>query len=491
MKTRNAKGEINILKFLKSVTHSVLSVNKNPRTSKNGLLYDVQLKIMREDWCENNWKYENIEKNAKSFAGMPILCAYIKDDITGQYKIGDNHNFNKTKNKEGILQIDTRSDDSERIVGKINDNENEIVVKEEKGKKWIYANGVLFAWYHPQLVEQIKQLGTMDISAETLIDSETKIIDEETKGEIYPDWIATGVTILGADVPPAMPEANIKLIMMSQIKERLQAIEMGNINKHGSENNKKGETSQVKEGIKLTDFQNVFPKSRLLYLSENKDNIVMMKDGKFMSYKLDKDALSKEDFDIKSMSIDESNFTQLEAVEKSKKVVKTMSIKVDNADIETDVEDEDFKCEECEKKQEKINTLESENTKLQTEIEEKNTKITEYEKEKLNNKILEAVTKEQSIKEYEGIETEKKVPEDKMQALLADIKSGKYNSEEEAVKDYKVLFADAMEAYNNANKNHNQESRANSMGGITNPFGNDGQVKDPIAYAKERYGDNK
>lgn len=491
MKIRNTKGEFYSNPFFKNANSSVLSVNKKPITSKNGLLYEVYLKIMREGWCENDWRYENIERNGKTFAGMPILCAYIKNPITGEYKIGDNHNFEKVKDSDGNLKIDTRGADAERIVGKINDNEDEIVIKEEKGKQWIYAKGVLYGWYHPQLVEQILELGTVSISAETLTDPATTKKEEGTNREIFYDWIGTGVTILGEEVPPAMPEANITLMMMSkEIKEKVQSIEnMSIIDKNGSkQNNQKGEGERVEKVIELKDFENLFPNSKLICLSTNKDYIIMVKDNAIVSYKLDEKMLSAENFDINSLKIEDKGFCTLEATEKNKKLIRTMSVKVNEEELDVDIEDE-YHCEGCEEKQNKINEMQQEKEKMQEDISSLNEKILQYEKEKKNNEILNAVMKEQAEKEYDGIEEEKKVPKEKMQTLFTDIKEGKYLTAEEAIKEYKSLYADNMEAYDKANRCHNgQTPIVNSMGNLPNPFNSNSQTKDPVAYARERFG---
>lgn len=488
----NLDGEVTAKKKL-----SVMSVNKTPKTSKRGLEYEVELKIMREDWCRNGWRYENLEKNAKSFAGTPILCAYIKNKLTGEYEIGSGHNVVTEVDAEGnFAGISTMDADCERIVGKISDNEDDIRVEEENGKKWIFAKGILWGWYHKELVEKILQLDIMEISAETLVENETKYVEEidgKMVGEVYPDWYATGVTILGDNVPPAMPEASIRLAYLSKIKTIVNSIEnAGNIN--GSENKiTEGEKSKVE--IKLDSFQEAFPDCKLLRLSANNDFIIMLnKNNEIVKYPLNSEDIAKEDFDIKSMSVDESNFTLMETTEKSRKIVKTLAYNIDDEEVDVDVEDTDCKCDECVKKQEKIDELENAldacKKEMQSNIDSLQEKVNTYETEKRNNRILEAVKNEQVAKECDLVE-EAKVSAEDMQKLYDSILEGKYQSADEAIKDYKVMFADKMEEYN---KTHKQQTITEpvvlSMGNIPNPLDNSTK-KDPIAFAKERFGNNK
>lgn len=53
--------------------------------------FAVEIWVLRSGVNNNRWNYQNIEKHYLSFAGKPILCAYVGE------KIGDGHNMRKTR----------------------------------------------------------------------------------------------------------------------------------------------------------------------------------------------------------------------------------------------------------------------------------------------------------------------------------------------------------------------------------------------------------
>lgn len=164
------------------------------------LNYDVLITLMRSGVNRNKWDYQNIDKYCSTFAGTPILCAYVGN------KIGDGHNFREIEKVDGEVEYDFRDSTSERIVGCISEKREDIWTEERDGETWVLAKGKLWRFYNSQLVDQIAELGEMEVSCETLVN------ESHMNGEIevFTEWAGIGATILGQGVAPAIPGANIK-----------------------------------------------------------------------------------------------------------------------------------------------------------------------------------------------------------------------------------------------------------------------------------------
>ena len=163
--------------------------------------FSVEIRVMREGLNNNKWDYRNLPDHYKSFLGQPILIAYVGK------KIGDGHNMRPVRLPDGGVEYTFMDGTAERIIGTISEDENDIRLEEIDGNLWMTAKGRIFAFYAREAVEKIRVTGTMDVSAETEIyDAETG----ENGVEIFTNWAGLGVTILGDDVPPAIPGARIK-----------------------------------------------------------------------------------------------------------------------------------------------------------------------------------------------------------------------------------------------------------------------------------------
>lgn len=169
--------------------------------------FGVELWLMRSGLNRNNWDYRNMREHYLTFVGQPILCAYV-----GR-KVGDGHNMREVRDpytgEKGYTFMDGTA---ERIVGTLSDDPRDFSIVEEDGNEWIRAKGRLFQFYAPELVEKIVRTGRMDVSTET----DTKKSHMEGKTEVITDWAGLGVTVLGDDVPPAIPGARIKALSAMQ-----------------------------------------------------------------------------------------------------------------------------------------------------------------------------------------------------------------------------------------------------------------------------------
>ena len=168
--------------------------------------FAVEIRVMREGLNNNKWDYRNLDKYYKTFLGQPILIAYVGN------KIGDGHNMRQVRLPDGGVEYTFVDGTAERIIGTISENEQDLRLEEINGNLWMIAKGRIFAFYAREAVEKIRVTGTMDVSAETEI---YHAEPGENGVEIYDDWTGLGVTILGDDVPPAIPGARIKAMSVT------------------------------------------------------------------------------------------------------------------------------------------------------------------------------------------------------------------------------------------------------------------------------------
>ena len=165
--------------------------------------FAVEIWVMRSGVNRNRWDYRNVEENYRTFAGQPILTAYV----AGQ--VGDGHNSHTALDPvTGELYNSYTGPTDERIVGTISENPDDISLQERDGETWIVAKGRIWRVYAPELVDKIVRTGTMEVSAET------NVLEEYENGdiEVFTRWDGIGVTILGDAVAPAIPGANIKAL---------------------------------------------------------------------------------------------------------------------------------------------------------------------------------------------------------------------------------------------------------------------------------------
>lgn len=163
--------------------------------------FAVEIRVMREGLNNNKWDYRNLKEHYKTFLGQPILIAYVGS------KIGDGHNMRSVMMPDGGIEYTFVDGTAERIIGTLSDREEDFRLEEADGNLWMIAKGRIFRFYAREAVEKIIATGAMAVSAET------EIFKTETGAdgvEIFEDWAGLGVTILGDNVPPAIPGARIK-----------------------------------------------------------------------------------------------------------------------------------------------------------------------------------------------------------------------------------------------------------------------------------------
>lgn len=225
------------------------------------LTYKVEIWVMRSGVNRNHWNYLNVPKYANTFLGQPILCAYVGN------RIGDGHNMRQAIDPEtGKPYYTFRDGDSERIVGAIGDRRGDVRVEKVQGEEWIVAKGKLWRFYNPELVDKIARQGRMEVSAET------GVTEEHTENGITDivQWEGIGVTILGDNVEPAIPGANIKAL--AAMRADFQALKLRAASFEGNAGGKNDKNEGVKATMSKTTIaalQKKFEGYRVLAASED------------------------------------------------------------------------------------------------------------------------------------------------------------------------------------------------------------------------------
>lgn len=236
--------------------NNIIAMNEQEIEHGNGVLmvlsqdsdlnYDVVLAVMRSGVNRNKWDYRNVEQYAATFAGTPILCAYPRSG-----EIGSGHNMREKRLPSGEVYYDFTDADAERIVGMISENPADIWTTERDGNTWVYAKGKLWRFYNRKLVDKIAQQGRMEVSAETEV-FESYMTEDGI--DVFTNFRGLGVTILGDDVAPAIPGANIQGIKAMSEKFNEMKLKAASYHPEQEEKPKAAQNSDKKGMSKLELF---------------------------------------------------------------------------------------------------------------------------------------------------------------------------------------------------------------------------------------------
>ena len=227
---------------------------------KDGWLQRVEVRLLNSDVNRNNWKYVNLAEHRKLFARTPLLCAYVGD------KIADGHNFTMRKDtRTGEEIADFTAPDAERIVGYFAKDED-IRLETIDGKEWIVGVGTIFTWYNRQLVEKLKERGSLSVSIETLIDE----MHYEGEVEVFTKYQILGTTILNEKVNPAVVGANIKTLQfkgdiqeftmrVASFDEQQSGLPKQEPQTRTNQNSGKGEAKTMAKVRKIDEMRAKFP----------------------------------------------------------------------------------------------------------------------------------------------------------------------------------------------------------------------------------------
>lgn len=245
--------------------------------------YNVEIDILRSGPVQHGiWEFRNLEECAKTFAGCPVLCAYVLGEI------GDGHNMEARRGRDGELYESFTGATAERIVGSISENPEDVWTHERDGYTWVTARGKLWRFYAKELVDKIARQGRMSVSAETEVDQNRT--EKEDEREIYNAWTGLGVTILGDRVAPAVPNAHIRA--MAEMEEEFKncKLRVAALEKEPAKKNKPQieRTKGVNRmnAIQKQKLEKLFPSFVVLGCSEDSSHVLLMsrQDGTLSAY---------------------------------------------------------------------------------------------------------------------------------------------------------------------------------------------------------------
>lgn len=258
---------------------------------QNDWLYNVELDLLDDRVTGNNWRYENLEAHRAKFAGQPLLIAYTM----GGKKIGDGHNMRVVRGRDGKEYASFTDADSERIIGSLSDNEQDIRLEVRDGHKWIVGKGTIWTWYAKEAVEKIASQGRMNISIETLVHENRMDGDVE----VEESYTILGATILGDDVPPAVKGAHIRPLSQRDAEFRDLKLRAASYIQHKPEADpKKTPAANIHKGVRpkmnakqVKNMEKLFPNDRVIGISEDGLTVALCSkaDGEVHGYYFDKD----------------------------------------------------------------------------------------------------------------------------------------------------------------------------------------------------------
>lgn len=185
------------------------------------------------------WEFANIEQNYSSFAGRPVLIAYVGN------KVGDGHNASERIDMQTGERYRSFTDaTAERIIGMISEDESDLTVYEADGYRWLRVKGRIWTYYAQEAVATIIRTGRMAVS----IEAEVYDVREEDGREVYDNWSGLGLTILGQGVEPAVPNANIRAL--ADMQEEFESMKLRVASLVKEEESNKPHENTTNKGVK-------------------------------------------------------------------------------------------------------------------------------------------------------------------------------------------------------------------------------------------------
>lgn len=192
------------------------------------------------------WEFTNLEQNYKTFAGRPVLIAYV-----GR-RVGDGHNDAERIDLETGERYRSFTDaTAERIIGMISEEESDLTLFERDGYKWLRVKGRIWSYYAREAVDEIVRTGRMDVS----IEAEVYGMREEDGREVYDKWTGLGLTILGAGVDPAVPGANIRALTDMQEEFETMKLRVASLVEEENKPQNKSTTKELKHRMNYSKQQ--------------------------------------------------------------------------------------------------------------------------------------------------------------------------------------------------------------------------------------------
>ena len=399
----------------------------------NDYLYTVELELLNDKVTANGWRYENLERHRPLFAGKPILIAYTRSGT----KTGDGHNFRMKRTADGQEYASFTDADSERIIGSLSVNQDDMRMENREGNKWIIGKGTIWTWYAREAVEKIASQGRMSVSIETLVTRNRM----ENGEEVEEEYTVLGVTILGDDVPPAVAGAEIRPLSQVNFGElQLRAASYMGETKEGlkpAEKTDKGVKTNMSNSKRMRQLKAMFADHEVICASEDGLNVALC---------------SKKDGDIQVYSFTE-NEPDLVVDSRFQRANATVTVKVnDELKISAPMDE----CihtlqEQLDEVTKKAEAAEAEVEKLNSSIKEMKDKEKAHHRQMAKEAIHAALNEINKVQEAKGeAQVDEKVCEDVEKDIDNDVYAdcvnadGEWNGDERACAAVKAMCMDVI-----------------------------------------------
>ena len=232
----------------------------------------VRIAVMHsgENLNHSSFSTDVIRKAKESFKNIPILAnvvSYTDENNVEHLDFGGHDAYiEEDKFNEGQYRMIYL----EKVVGIVPETNNfEIVYDDESGKDFAYVDALLYKEYSNYVTDILEARGgSVSVSAEVLTD----VISYDASREVVvvEEMRMSGITLLGADTPPAMKGANAQVFsinkedlqsqmikLMSELKDSLDRIynaaNTGETSEKGGNHNVKFEELLEQYGITAED----------------------------------------------------------------------------------------------------------------------------------------------------------------------------------------------------------------------------------------------
>jgi hypothetical protein len=160
---------------------------------------------------DSNFLLEGMQKSKDSFAQKPLMCAFPKNFLSDDHKLGDGHNSElKIDEDNDTYYYSYLDSDSERCIGFIPESSN-ISIENIDGANWITLEGLIFKKYNYELMKGLLSKGNMP----SKVSVEIEVVSSYEKDDIeyITEFIGDGITLLAIDgsVAEGIQGANLKL----------------------------------------------------------------------------------------------------------------------------------------------------------------------------------------------------------------------------------------------------------------------------------------
>lgn len=404
----------------------------------NNYEFAFEADILRDGPVQGGrWVFNNIEENYKTFLGRPVLVAYV-----GR-KIGDGHNSSEvTDFATGNSYRSFTGATAERIVGTISEDEGDLSIVEMDGHSWVRVRGRLWSYYAPELVDKIVRTGRMDVS----IEADVYDIRTEDGREVYDNWEALGLTVLGDDVDPAVPGANIRALAEMQDEFESMKLRVAALVKEDEDSTTKPKTMNEKDVSKHM----IFTKQQIKALQE-----------RFEGYRV-LAAIQKDGY-IRVMLLRAKDHTFCTVkLESENAEVNEDDVSVCGATVQMETEEGDnlcaeagdVICEEAECAEKECKALASERDALAEQVKELTSQLTAMREFEQKRRVQAAKDHATATLEKFNANRDEKVDVKVLESIVADADAGHYTNIMDAEgawiglsaveKDVKALCADAV-----------------------------------------------